>query len=204
MREEGVPRVRRRRAILIIVPVALLLLLYLARAPILEAVARALVHEDEERPADAIVVLAGDGGERTERAVELWRRGLSRSGLLVVAGGPLYHTTTWARLMAAHAEERGVPRARIVLQERSRTTGEDARETAAILEARGVGSIILVTSAWHSARARRRFLEAGGGRLEVISCPVPAPRFPGGWWSDAAAARAVATEALKWVWPGPD
>src|SRR5438128_2058259 len=120
---------RRRLKIALAVAGALALALVLARRPVLEAIPRALVLAEPDEPADAIVVLAGDGGERVERAVDLWKRGLSRTGLLVVSGGPLYWKTTWADLMAAHAQALGVPREKIVLQSVSRTTAEDARET---------------------------------------------------------------------------
>lgn len=176
------------------------LALLLARRPLLAAVAHALIHDDGERPADAIVVLAGDGGERVERAAELWKKGLSRTGLVFVSGGPIYHRTTWASLMAAHLEELGVPREKIVRQDVSRTTFEDAAETVKLLDARSVRSVVIVTSAWHSARARRRFVEACGDRIEVISSPVPEPA--GEWWNDPVSARAVTTEVLKWLWPG--
>jgi uncharacterized SAM-binding protein YcdF (DUF218 family) len=191
----------RRRKIAVALAVAALALLLSAR-PILRAIPRALVHDDGERTADAIVVLAGDGGERVERTAELWKKGLARTGLVFVSGGPIYHRTTWASLMAAHLEELGVPRDKIVRQELSRTTGEDAAETVKLLDAHGVRSILLVTSAWHSARARRRFVEVCGDKTEVVSCPVREPELEGGWWNDPVAARAVATEVLKWLWPG--
>jgi len=146
-----------------------------------------------------IVVLAGDQGERVEHAVQLWKKGLSTSGFLVVSGGSIYHATTWASLMAAHAEELGVPRERILLQDRSRTTREDARFTLELLRGRNVDSILLVTSAWHSRRAKRAFLDEAP-LVRVVSCPVPPPRLEDGWWRDAEATRSIVTEVLKYLW----
>jgi uncharacterized SAM-binding protein YcdF (DUF218 family) len=172
---------------------------FLARRPLLEAVPPLLVVADPDEPADAIVVLAGDQGERVEQAVLLWKKGLSRTGLLLCSGGRVYHATTWAALMAAHAEELGVPREKIVLQDRSRTTVEDARFSFEVLKARGVSSIVLVTSAWHSRRAKRTFEREAPG-LHVVSCPAPPPAIEGDWWHDAEATRAVVTELLKYLW----
>jgi len=180
---------------------ALALALFLARRPILNAVPASLVVSDPEEPADAIVVLAGDQGERVVHAVSLWKRSRPRTGLLVCSGGLIYHETTWASLMAKHAEELGVPRSSILLQDRSRTTMEDARFTCEQLLARGdVKSILLVTSAWHSRRAKKCFEREAGERLRVVSCPAPPPSFEDGWWRDAEATRAIATEVLKYLW----
>lgn len=195
------PRPRRRLRIALAVLAAAGLGLVLLRRPLLEAVPAALVLSEPEEPGDAIVVLAGDGGERVEHAVELWKKGLSRSGLVLVSGGALYHRTTWADLMAAHAVELGVPREKVLLQSVSRTTAEDARESLAILAARGdVRSIVLVTSAWHSRRAKREFERASGGRFAVRSCPCAPPALEGDWWHDGPATRAVVTELLKYLW----
>lgn len=54
------------------------------------------------------------------------------------------------------------------LEERSRTTWENARFTAEILQSDGIGSIVLVTDAWHMQRARWSFEHAG---LQVIPAP---------------------------------
>ncbi|MBI3724297.1 YdcF family protein [bacterium] len=196
------PRWRRGCARAAIVLAALSLALFLARRPILEAVPRALTVEDPEETADAIVVLAGDGGERVEHAVALWKRGRSRTGLLVLSGGPIYWKTTWSSLMAAHAEALGVPRENLLEQATSTTTREDASDTVDLLVARGdVRSIVLVTSAWHSRRAKAHFERAAAGReLRVISCPCPAPVLENGWWHDAPSTRGIVTEVLKYLW----
>lgn len=146
-----------------------------------------------------IVVLAGDSGERVEHACELWKKGRSRSGLLVCSGGRLYHTTTWASLMAAHARELGVPQGSLLEEGKSRTTIEDARYTIELLKDRDVKSIVLVTSAWHSRRAKRCF-EREAPSIRIISCPSAPPRLEGEWWHDAEATRGIVTEVLKYLW----
>jgi uncharacterized SAM-binding protein YcdF (DUF218 family) len=174
----------------------------LAWRPLLRALPEHLVAREAEEPADAIVVLAGDQGERVEQAVSLYRRGLSRTGIFVCSGGVAYHKTTWAALMAAHAEELLVPKEKILLQDRSRTTVEDARFTLELLRARGdVKSIVLVTSSWHSRRAKSDFEREAGGSVRVISCPAPPPSLDGrDWWQDAATTRSIVTEVLKYLW----
>ena len=54
-------------------------------------------------------------------------------------------------------------------EERSATTAENARFSAAILKAAGVKRVLLVTHAMHMARAERAFAASG---LEVVAAPT--------------------------------
>ena len=60
-------------------------------------------------------------------------------------------------------------------EDQSRDTWENARDSAAILHAAGIGSIYLVTSAWHERRALQAF--AGTG-ITVTAAPTPLARPP--------------------------
>jgi uncharacterized SAM-binding protein YcdF (DUF218 family) len=73
-----------------------------------------------------------------------------------------------ARMMALH----GVPAAAIVRERCSLDTRDNARFAAAMLERRGVSSIVLVTCAWHLPRAERAFRAAG---LDVRGVGVEPP-----------------------------
>lgn len=55
------------------------------------------------------------------------------------------------------------------LEERSRTTWENAQFSAELLQPQGVRRVVLVTQAWHMARARWCFEQAG---FEVITAPM--------------------------------
>ena len=195
---------KRRRARLLIGALAggllLLLGLLLARfGPQL------LVDREAPQAADAIVVLAGDHtGGRVDKALELYRARLLAKGPFVLSGGPIYGKRTWAAAMAERAAAGGVPRERLRLQETSTTTVEDAQHTFALLGDPAPGErpvILLVTSAWHSARAARHFRAVAGERFLILSVPSADP--DPAWWNDAVATRALATEVLKLVWPGP-
>lgn len=83
---------------------------------------------------------------------------------------------------------------------RSRTTVEDARFTAALLRERDVKVVLLVTGEWHSGRAAPLFRRELPG-VEVVSCASPEP-YPQAWWTDAEATRGVVIEVLKRLWPG--
>jgi uncharacterized SAM-binding protein YcdF (DUF218 family) len=73
--------------------------------------------------------------------------------------------------MQLQAVAAGVPGTSILLEEASETTGENAKNTMALVKERGYASIILVTSAYHQRRALLEFQRYGGG-VDVRSHPV--------------------------------
>lgn len=66
--------------------------------------------------------------------------------------------------------ELGVPDEALLLEAQSRSTWDNARFTAALLRARGLGRVLLVTDAFHLYRARQHFWLQG-----VDAEPVAAP-----------------------------
>src|SRR5207248_5271561 len=73
-----------------------------------------------------------------------------------------------AHYMRAFLAELGVPADAIVLEDRSRTTWENAVETRRVLEHHGLKRVLLVTSAAHMPRALGAFRAAG-----VDATPAP-------------------------------
>src|SRR5258708_34052204 len=113
--------------------------------------------------ADAIVVLgcalhAGAPSPALSRRVECGAALLARGGapLLVLSGGGRSGRPE-AQAMAAPAAALGGPPERRLLDPRSRDTIGDAFNSAALLGARGLASVVLVSDAYHLARARILF-----------------------------------------------
>ncbi|WP_236208790.1 YdcF family protein [Pseudomonas tohonis] len=112
------------------------------------------------------------------------------SGLPVLTSGGLHYGTppSEAAIMARTLEsELSVP---VRWQEgSSRTTWENAVESARILKAEGIDRVVLVTQAFHMRRARWCFEKVG---LEVVTAPMGAYGVPpgdpfGGWLPEAPA-----------------
>lgn len=134
---------------------------------------------------EAIIVLGGDvvrgaaGPEVGPLTLERLRAAAAlhrRTGLpVLVSGGPLEPgEETLARLMARSlAEDFAVP-VRWV-EQASRTTGENALLSAAMLSMAGIGAAQLVTHAWHLPRAQEEFAHAG---FAVVPAPVRIDRVP--------------------------
>jgi len=126
--------------------------------------------------AQAVVVLGGGisppthdrpqpdlnaAADRVWHAARLYHAG--KAPLVVLSGGadPARSVVSEAAAMRQLLRDLAVPDAAMLLEERSRNTEDNARETAALLQPRGVRTVLLVTSALHMRRARQHFVRAG-------------------------------------------
>lgn len=112
--------------------------------------------------ADAIVVLGGGAiptgpwirtGSRAGIGLGLWQEGYA--SVLLVSG------RDQARKLAAGYARSGVPAGNLRVEATSRNTHENARNSAALLRADGLGQILLVTSPIHMRRASAAFRHEG-------------------------------------------
>lgn len=142
-------------------------------------VARPLVVAPELGPRRFVVVLSGGirstghlnatTRARVHLAVSLLREG--RGEILVMSGGPRRRgRPSAAPAMRDLAIALGVGHERILVEEQSSCTAENARAVAALLAA-GPRDVLLVTSALHMRRAALCFARQG---FRVGPVPVPA------------------------------
>jgi uncharacterized SAM-binding protein YcdF (DUF218 family) len=152
--------------------------------PVTPLLHRLLLVADAPRRADAIVVLGGGvvdeelpGLGTTARLVHglrLHHRGYAP--LVILTGGnPVDPRIPEATVMRRVAEELGVKPDVLVVEISADRTATQGEAVALIARARGIRSILLVTSPEHSLRAARVFRKTG---LEVISTPVVGRRPP--------------------------
>lgn len=124
---------------------------------------------DQERPADAIVVMGAaqyDGrpspifAARLDHAVSLYLAGVAP--VLVVTGGKADgDRTTEAASGRAYAIARGVPAKAILMEDQSRTTQESIRAVSALLHKQGMGDAVFVSDRPHMLRVLRMARDAG-------------------------------------------
>ena len=135
-------------------------------------------------------------------AARLYRQG--EPCLIVVSGGKVESDTpgpTLAEVMRDFLLTQGVAAKDILLEDKSSTTYENARETADLLSQRGIERIVLVTSATHMRRGEQ-CLRAQGLQVTASSCDHKATKFQwcvGTFLPNPYAAADVDMVAHEWI-----
>jgi uncharacterized SAM-binding protein YcdF (DUF218 family) len=159
-------------------------ILYIARGPILRFVAESWMIEDVDGKADALIVLSDDNfyADRAQRAAELLREG--KANLIVASGRRLRPNAGIAELMEHDLIERGVPKDKIVrLAHDADSTREEAEAVVRLAKERKWHSVIVVTSNYHTRRARYIFRRVFPQEIEVHVASARDGDFdPQRWW----------------------
>jgi uncharacterized SAM-binding protein YcdF (DUF218 family) len=167
----------------------------------LAALGKALIHDDGVGKAEIAVVLAGDyWGYRLVKGAELVQQGYVP--LVLVSGPHGFYGVNEADAAIHFAIVRGYPAKWFIpLRHSGLSTREEADYVLDALEQRNIHSFLLVTSDYHSARARRIFLAAerkrgGGPNLRVVAS---ADRYfnAANWWRNREGRKTVFLEWTK-------
>lgn len=160
------------------------LLLYAVRHPVLRFAAESWVVEDPLDKADVLIVLSGDNfyADRATRAAELFREG--KASLVVASGQRLRPNAGVAELMEHDLIERGVPKEKILrFANDGDSTEEEAEALAKLAKSRNWRKTIVVTSNYHTRRARYIFHRVFPQDIEVRVASARDGDFdPEHWW----------------------
>jgi len=162
----------------------ILFVLYLARHPIFRLFGEAWVVEDTLERSDAIIVLSDDNfyADRATRAAQVYRQGL---GPVVIASGRrLRPYAGIAELMEHDLIERGVPKDKIMrVAHDADNTREESLALAKVVAQKKWRSVIVVTSNYHTRRARYIFSHVLPAGTKVRVTGAPDGDFdPERWW----------------------
>jgi uncharacterized SAM-binding protein YcdF (DUF218 family) len=123
-------------------------------------------------PFDIVIVLGNpansDGSpgilmaSRVEKAVQILKSGQAHR--LLMTGGGVYNSFVEADVMAAYARQLGIDPSAIFVESQARDTYQNARLATQFCHEQGWHRVIVVTSRFHLARARRIF------RRESLRC----------------------------------
>ena len=183
------PRRRERggiilKSIVALAIVTLFFFLYLVRHPIFRFIAESWVVEDPLIKADALIVLSDDDfyADRATRAAELFREG--KASLVIASGRRLRPTVGIVELMEHDLIERGVPRDKILrVPHDGDSTLEEAEALANLAKAKKWHSAIVVTSNYHTRRARYIFRHVFPQGVDVrVASARDADFDPEAWW----------------------
>jgi len=175
-------------------------------------IARFLIVEKPLSRAEGMIVLSGSAAykERTQKAAQLFRQGIVPRVFITDDGqfGGWSETEqknpTFAELEQRELIASGVdPDAITLLPGHVAGTDDEARAIADEIHARPMGSLLVVTSAYHTRRALRTFEKALVGQnveIGIVSPPTgtqtPNPIL---WWIYLSGWYAVAGEYVKSV-----
>jgi len=198
------PGKRQQRGGIITTFVALLFLallcltIYLARHPLMRLAGGWLVVEDTLENADAIIVLSDDNfyADRATRAAELYRQNLAPA--VVASGVRLRPYAGISELMTHDLIERGVPKERIVpLPQDADNTREEAEAIKGLVAQKGWKSVIIVTSNYHTRRARYIFHQVFPSNTNIAVASARDADFdPSNWYEHRRAVKRFEHEVL--------
>ncbi len=178
--------------------------LYLGRGAVLPRLAGWLDVGQPPAQADAIMLLNGEAETRAFAAAALWKAGWAPRILLSTVGAdpqrenttvPTEHEINLRVLQAC-----GVPRGAVVLLDgRARSTYDEAVAAADYLARSTPPRLLLVTSGFHTRRARWIFERVLAGHARQISVVAAAEDEPpaAAWWQSEPDFAAISGEYLK-------
>lgn len=163
-----------------------------------------LIRQDAIAPADAILVLGGGSGERTQQGVALYQQ--DYAPLLIISAEnnhSLYSRTfQWGKAARDLAIAGGVPDDRILLIETSTSTRDDALLSKELCLSRGLRSLIIVSEPFHTRRAWWTFKkEYRGSDIRLMMYPVQQSWYTrDGWWHSEEGFLSTVNEYVKIVY----
>ena len=181
--------------------VALGAVVYLARHPIMRFAAESWIVNEPAAHADAILVLSDDNfyADRATQAAQLFRQGVAP--VVVASGRRLRPSAGISELMEHDLIERGVPKEKI---ERFAQDADNTRDEAIALRRlsmeKGWRSVVVVTSNYHTRRARYIFEKVFPSGVAVSVASARDGDFdPEHWWERRKSARNFLGELVGMV-----
>ncbi len=161
-----------------------------------------LVVEDDAQSSDAIIVIGGDHKpERVKHAVDLYQQGYApkviiSAGTIVLEG---HEQLAEAQVMHRQALAMGLPEKDILIEDESKSTYENAYYSKVICRQYNMQSILLVTSLFHSRRAKQIFEDVLEPDIAVRVQPVPSNLCPICWLFDPGQIYVMFYEYQNWI-----
>ena len=174
------------------------LILYLVRHPIFRFAAEWWVVEDPLDKADVLILLSDDNfyADRATRAAELFREG--KAPLIVASGRRLRPNAGIGELMEHDLIERGVPKDKILrFVQDADSTKEEAEALAKLARTKKWHKAIVVTSNYHTRRARYIFRRVFPQDVETRVASARDGDFdPERWWEKRESTKLFICEAV--------
>lgn len=176
-------------------------IIYAARYPLLRAAAGLCIAQDAIEPADVIIVIGDDdfNADRAAEAATLFHSGWAPQ--VVASGRMLRSYSSIADLIARDLQSRGVPNPAILrFSHRANDTLEEADALQVLITEKGWRRILLVTSNYHTRRARYIFRKILPQNIRVEVAGAPDSEFqPGTWWENRQGRKTFFLETMGYL-----
>jgi hypothetical protein len=183
-------------AIVVLFVLLICAVLYLVRAPILRSIGEGWIVEDPLERSDALIILSDDNfyADRATCAAELFRRDMAPE--IVASGRRLRPFAGIAELMVHDLLERGVPKDKIeAFPQDADNTREEAMALAQLAARKKWHTVIVVTSNYHTRRARYIFHRVFPSAILVRIASARDGDFdPDQWWQHRKSIKELTTE----------
>ena len=155
---------------------------------------------DEPQKADTIVVLAGETEQRPARALQLLAQGYASRAVVDVPADAWVYGSTYVELAQKWASS--VPQAAVltICPIHGLSTKAEAVESADCVRQVGGHSILLVTSDFHTRRARSIFRHQLPATPISVAAAYDPAQFGLPWWRHRQWAKTNFDEWLRLVW----
>ena len=186
-----------------VIILGLIVSIYLYYPNILRAIGNYLILSDPLEKSDVILVLSGDTnkGERVTEAVKLFKKGYGK--YLVLSGNKIAWDTYAADLMKKQAISLRVPEHSIIaIRNEAHSTIEEAKIILDVFKERHFKSVILVTSSYHTKRAKWIFSKVfNGSNIKISASPANDVEYDADhWWQKRESAKILFYEYTKLIW----
>jgi uncharacterized SAM-binding protein YcdF (DUF218 family) len=176
--------------------ILVLTVLYLARHPIFRLIGEGWVIEDTLERSDAILVLSDDNfyADRATRASQVYRQGLAP--IVIASGRRLRPYAGIAELIEHDLIERGVPKDKILrVSHDADNTREEVETLAQVARQKKWRSVIVVTSNFHTRRARYIFSHLFPKDIKIRITGARDGDFdPERWWEKRVSVKDLSRE----------
>jgi hypothetical protein len=172
---------------------AVLLTLFAARA------GRFLV-VDAPRSSDVIVVLAGETDRRPARALELLQQGYGKRVLIDVPAESNIYTFTQLDLAQKYVQSLPQAAAFSLCPIIGLSTKAETQDVEKCLKRMNAGTVLIVTSEFHTRRALSIFRQELRGRTFSVAAAYDSAQFGTHWWTHRQWAKTVVDEWMRLLW----
>ena len=155
---------------------------------------------NDPQPADVIVVLAGETNWRPARALQLLSQNYAPKMLLdVPVNGIIYNQSL---MNIAHQYVQSLPHAESIsiCSIAGLSTKEEAKDVIHCLQNTGAHRVLVVTSDYHTRRARSIFQHELRGYQVSVAAAFDSEQYGVAWWQHRQWAKMNFDEWLRLVW----